>query len=205
MSQKQFAHTVLTAACIILLLQCGIPSSAYASSALVEQALHYMQGEKAQVVDTPSSVEVAFSPSGGATDLVIKAIQSAKQNIRVAAYSFTSRPIAKALVEAHQVGIDVEVIVDHGQIEKIGHSVVAALVAAQIPVRVDIVHTLQHDKYMVIDSQSVETGSFNYTAAAEQHNSENVIVLWNAPKLAAAFGNNWKSLWDQAEPYNGQQ
>ena len=42
-----------------------------------------------------------FHPSKGATELVNKAISEAHRSIRVAGYSFTSRPIAKALVEAH--------------------------------------------------------------------------------------------------------
>ena len=58
----------------------------------------------------PDSVEVAFSPSGGATELVVKVIGAAKQSIRVAAYAFTSRPIAKALVEARKLGVDVEIV-----------------------------------------------------------------------------------------------
>jgi phosphatidylserine/phosphatidylglycerophosphate/cardiolipin synthase-like enzyme len=61
-----------------------------------------------------------------------------------------------------------------------------------------------HDKYMDVDGKAVETGSFNHSAAAEHKNSENVIVLWDAPKLAAAYTEDWKKLWDQAEPYNGK-
>jgi hypothetical protein len=49
-------------------------------------------------------VEIAFSPSGGATELVVKTIESAKTSVRVAAYSFTSKPIAQAL--AKKRGID---------------------------------------------------------------------------------------------------
>jgi hypothetical protein len=47
-----------------------------------------------------ASTEVAFSPSGGATALVVKTIEDARHSIRVAAYSFTSKPIAKALIQA---------------------------------------------------------------------------------------------------------
>lgn len=179
-------------------------SDAHADPTLIQRALQSLQGERAQTVPPPASVEVAFSPGGGATELVLKAIGAAKQSIRVAAYSFTSRPIAKALVDACKAGIDVQIVVDHGQIEKDSHSEVAYLAAQNIPIRVDIVHALQHDKYMVIDGKSVETGSFNYTASAEQHNAENVIVLWDAPKLAAAYTDNWKSLWDAAESYSGR-
>jgi phosphatidylserine/phosphatidylglycerophosphate/cardiolipin synthase-like enzyme len=179
-------------------------SDVFANDSLIQQVIHAIQGNGAQSVAPPTAVDVAFSPDGGATDLVIRAIASAKQSIHVAAYSFTSRPIAKALADAHKTGIDVEVVIDHEQVEKRNHSIAPYLASQNIPVRVDIVHALQHDKYMVIDGKTVETGSFNYTAAAEQHNSENVLVLWNAPQLAAAYGANWKNLWDQAETYGGQ-
>ena len=189
--------------CLLSAAFFSLPS--HADAPLLQRALQVLQGGTgSRVVASPSSVEVAFSPAGGATDLVVKAIVSAKQSIHVAAYSFTSRPIAKALGEARRAGVDVDVVVDHEQINKGSHSVVSYLLSMNIPVRVDIIHTLQHDKYMVIDGKTVETGSFNYTAAAEQHNAENVLVLWNAPQLAAAYADNWKSLWDQAEVYAGR-
>jgi hypothetical protein len=43
-------------------------------------------------------VGIAFSPSGGATELVVRTIESAKKSVRVAAYSFTSKPTAQALL-----------------------------------------------------------------------------------------------------------
>src|SRR5262245_17936506 len=45
----------------------------------------------------PARVAVYFSPSGGATDAVVHEVNSAKQQLLVQAYSFTSAPIAKAL------------------------------------------------------------------------------------------------------------
>jgi hypothetical protein len=45
-----------------------------------------------------ASAEIAFSPHGGATDLVVRTIASAHHTVRVAAYSFTSKPIALALL-----------------------------------------------------------------------------------------------------------
>ena len=56
-------------------------------------------------------IQVAFSPNGKATDLVVSTIEGARHTIRMAAYTFTSRPIALALVEAHQRGVDVQVVI----------------------------------------------------------------------------------------------
>ena len=59
-----------------------------------------------------ASFEAGFSPRGDSLQLVLKAIDSAKKSIHVAAYSFTSKPIATALVSAYKRGVDVQVIAD---------------------------------------------------------------------------------------------
>src|SRR5207245_11637874 len=64
---------------------------------------------------TPPAWEVSFSPHGGCTDAVVAALGKAKTSVLVQAYSFTSAPIAKALVEAHERGVKVEVILDRSQ------------------------------------------------------------------------------------------
>ena len=56
------------------------------------------QGQQAQ---TLPPIEVFFSPKGGCTEAVVKELAVAKSTILVQAYSFTSAPIAKALVDAH--------------------------------------------------------------------------------------------------------
>jgi phosphatidylserine/phosphatidylglycerophosphate/cardiolipin synthase-like enzyme len=37
---------------------------------------------------------------------------------------------------------------------------------------------------MTIEGTSLETGSFNYTAAAVKHNAENALALWNVLQVA---------------------
>jgi phosphatidylserine/phosphatidylglycerophosphate/cardiolipin synthase-like enzyme len=61
------------------------------------------------------TVDTYFSPHGGATEAIVKEIDSAKKEILVQAYSFTSTPIAKALVNAHKRGVHVEVVLDKSQ------------------------------------------------------------------------------------------
>lgn len=58
------------------------------------------------------SITVAFSPIGGATEAIIQTINRAEHTIRLAAYVFTSRPIAEALIAAHRRGVDVEAVFD---------------------------------------------------------------------------------------------
>src|SRR5258708_39955391 len=58
------------------------------------------------------SIEVHFSPKGGCTEAVVANLDRAKSTVLVQAYSFTSAPIAKALVDAHKRGVKIEVILD---------------------------------------------------------------------------------------------
>lgn len=48
-----------------------------------------------------------FSPKGGCTNAIVQELDKAKSSILVQAYSFTSAPIAKVLVAAHERGVKV--------------------------------------------------------------------------------------------------
>ena len=50
---------------------------------------------------------------------------------------------------------------------------------------------------LVADGTLVQTGSFNYTSSAALRNAENVLVVRNAPALAAQYGAEWQKLWDE--------
>lgn len=132
---------------------------------------------------------VHFSPNGGCTDECVARIAEAKQSVRVLAYSFTSRPIAAALVQAHDRGIDVRVVLDKENLRD-EHSQMKALLADGVPVKVDSKHQIMHDKVILIDGRTVLTGSFNFSLAAEEHNAENLLTDANSP-LAGAYADNW--------------
>ena len=150
----------------------------------------------------PTAVEVYFSPQGGCTEAVVKEIDAAKASILVQAYSFTSAPIAKALVEAHNRGVDVRVILDRSQrTEK--YSSADFVAHAGIPCYIDAQHAIAHNKVMVIDGETVLTGSFNFTKAAEEHNAENLLVIRDKA-LAERYAGNWKAHVEHSEAYTGR-
>ncbi|EHT8677183.1 hypothetical protein KYS33_004286 [Salmonella enterica] len=62
-------------------------------------------------------------------------------------------------------------------------------------------YKIQHDKVIIVDGRHVETGSFNYTASAEKYNSENAIVMWDAPELAGQYLKHWQSRWNQGRDF----
>ena len=96
----------------------------------------------------------------------------------VQAYSFTSAPIAKALVNAFKKGIKVEVILDKSQRGE-RYTSATFLSNAMIPTYIDSKHAIAHNKIMIIDRETVITGSFNFTKAAEDKNAENLLIIRN--------------------------
>ncbi len=140
---------------------------------------------------TSPSWSVYFSPKGGCTEAIDSAVAGAKRSVLVQAYSFTSVPIAEALANAHRRGVDVQVILDKSNLHE-EYSAADFLIRAGIPTRIDAVHAIAHNKVMVIDGETVITGSFNFTTAAEEHNAENLLLVHDA-KLAARYVENWRA------------
>ncbi len=62
---------------------------------------------------------------------------------------------------------------------------------------------IAHNKIMVIDANTVVTGSFNFTKAAEERNAENVLIIRNRD-LAARYIGNWNKHAKHSEPYSGR-
>ena len=166
----------------------------------------FTQGKKLVEKDTEKSsitvpatgtIEVAFSPNEGAEALVVKVIDSARTEIRMMSYSFTRLVVVKALLNARHRGVDVKLVANwegNASKNKDGSwkspksiAAMSSLVTAGADVRTIDEYAIAHDKVIVVDGATVETGSFNYSASAANRNSENVLVNWNNPALAKVY------------------
>lgn len=143
-----------------------------------------------------ADVKACFSPPlpGGCDPLatVVEAIDRARKTVLIQMYAFTSRQIVSALVNAKGRGVEVRAIVDRSQLRE-DHSdtyAVGRLALGGVPVLVDTVPGLMHNKIMIVDDATVVTGSFNYTWSAEHRNAENLLVIHD-PALAAEYTQNW--------------
>ena len=152
-------------------------------------------------VATATDIKVYFSPNGGCTEAIVDSLRTATNTILVQAYSFTSPPIAKALVDAHKRGVQVTVILDKSQRTE-RYSEADFFLRADIPTYIDAKHNIAHNKIMLIDGHKIVTGSFNFTKAAENENAENLLIIDDAP-LAARYAENWKNHFSHSESYTG--
>src|SRR6266853_3716067 len=138
---------------------------------------------------TAKNREVFFSPAGGCTEAVVNALEKAKASVLVQAYSFTSAPIAKALVDAKRRGVNVQVVLDKTQ-KTDKYSSADFLRNSGVATFIDTQHGVAHNKVMVIVGQTVITGSFNFTKAAEAKNAENLLVIQDV-EMAKKYAANW--------------
>ena len=102
-------------------------------------------------------------------------------------------PIADALIKAKERGVYVQVILDKSQ-RAHRYSVLKILVGAGIPTFIDASHAIAHNKVMIIDSSVVITGSSNFSKAAEESNSENLLII-HSLELARMYLDNWRAHW----------
>lgn len=137
-----------------------------------------------------AEIKACFSPDGECTQAIVNELSNAKKSVLVQAYSFTSAPIAKAILEAQRRNVSVQVILDRSQ-KTDKYSSLTFLRNNGVPTFIDAKHAIAHNKVMVIDGETVITGSFNFTKAAEEKNAENLLVIRDK-KLARQYTNNWQ-------------
>lgn len=155
-----------------------------------------------------AQVAVCFRPNdqAGCVQYIVQAIDSAKTEIRVQAYNFTTPAILNALVKAKQRGVDVQVILDkvndpvhkaktngNGDIippKKSRYTGATFMFNAGIPTFIDRAPHIAHNKLIIIDQHLVIGGSYNYSTSAEKNNAENVTFM-DSQTAASWFLKNW--------------
>jgi phosphatidylserine/phosphatidylglycerophosphate/cardiolipin synthase-like enzyme len=156
--------------------------------------------ETQELQNSNLTCDVYFSPHGGAELALSQALDEAKSIVLVQAYSFTSVPLADALVRAQKRRVTVQVLLDRSQIAQ-KYSVAEVLVKAGISIKIDAAHAIAHNKIMIIDGKTVITGSFNFTKAAEERNAENLLII-HSQQLADQYVRNWQFHQRHSELYN---
>ncbi len=144
------------------------------------------------------TVEAHFSRQEGIEWVIEKELDNANKTISVAAFNFTSRPLAQALSDAHARGVSVKVIVDPTNAHAT-YSKAAYLSQNGIEVRVERGRGLMHHKFALIDDTVLITGSFNWTASAEADNDENIIILKGFTSTYGAYSREFLRLWQESE------
>lgn len=137
-----------------------------------------------------SRVETYFSPDDGTAQRIVDLLQNAQESIYFLAFSFTSDAIAEAMLERSYNGVTVIGVFDESQYYSNIGTEFDHLYEANLDVRLDGNSGKMHHKVIIIDGKIVITGSYNFSASAEERNDENTLIIHNddiALKYIAEF------------------
>lgn len=150
-------------------------------------------------VQASPTFSVGFSPSHSAKTAVMDVINQAQHTLNVEAYSFTDKDIARALLVAKKRGVAVRIIADR-KANSDRYIAVTFMANSGLNVRLNDKYAIFHNKIILADGHTLQTGSYNYSSSADKRNAENVLVVRNQPQLVTVYRQEFERLWLESQP-----
>ncbi len=145
-------------------------------------------------------LQVAFSPADGVRNRLLNELSYAKKSVYLMAFSFTSQEMADMLGELAKRGVKVRCIFDRGQAaSKFSKDEYLRGCGVQIRLSPNRRGKMHH-KVIIIDGETVCTGSYNFSNNAERSNDENIMILKNSA-LAREYIKEFKRCWKGTKGY----
>lgn len=138
------------------------------------------------VLSDGTQVSTYFSPENDIISLLLKEIGSAKKSIHFMAFSFTQDALSSAMQDRFESGVAVRGVFEERRVNN-EYSRYKQMRAAGLRVVQDGNPGAMHHKVIVIDEETVITGSYNFSKNAEEHNSENLLIIKGNPDIAQAY------------------
>ena len=170
-------------------------------------ALHHLQATRwlestVKVIDTFRSpkieegeTEAYFSPGSSPKTHIIDAINQATKSIEICVFTISDNDISKAILDAHQRGIQVRIITDNHKSDDRG-SDIDLLEEKGVQIVMDQSEHHMHHKFALIDHKILINGSFNWTRSATLRNNENITLSYES-QLIEKFVEEFERLWVQ--------
>ncbi len=147
-----------------------------------------------------SEAEALFTRTGSIADVIENLIGAATTSIDAALYGFSSQRLARALEEAHSRKLRVRLIIDgnkYRQSPRRQRLLAEQNLSFRLAFGLDGDGGKMHHKFALVDRKLVLTGSYNWTAASEAKNYENLLIL-RGPELVESYRAEFAALWDKA-------
>lgn len=186
---------------MILLIGCTPPtqpiidSATQPSSSLTEIQIPagygYSMGSIEIYFTNPSS-SLSAQETGGVDQFLANAIDSAKLSVDVAIYSLSLNSVRNALLNAHDRGVRVRMVMESDNLERTDPQI---LKDAGIPILGDRREGLMHNKFIVIDESEVWTGSMNFTDSGT-YEDNNVVMRIRSVKIAENFSKEFEEMFN---------
>lgn len=128
-------------------------------------------------------------------DALLGLIDGASTSIGIALYGLNRQSVVDALVAAHNRSVAVRVVGDDEAMMGEYSASYQELISAGITVMTDTTTSkIQHNKFLVVDSNIVWTGSTNFTDTGLTLNANNAIVITDTT-LASIYTTEFEEMW----------
>ncbi|HJZ24584.1 MAG TPA: phospholipase D-like domain-containing protein [Candidatus Babeliales bacterium] len=143
--------------------------------------------------------EIFFTPDQQVTERLIELIDDEQEKIDIAIYSLSHKEITEALIRAKERGVDITILIDHGDHKKLAHAGVSIYSFDPAKYNAGIEkegstnkenmydhrshqNILMHNKFCIFyknkdNKKLVWTGSMNFTYSSTYTAQNNVIIL----------------------------
>jgi phosphatidylserine/phosphatidylglycerophosphate/cardiolipin synthase-like enzyme len=128
-------------------------------------------------------VENYFSPRDGVMSKLVALVRGARKSVHFLAFTYTNPNLAAAMIAQSRAGVQVQGVVEN---RGASQGALPGLFRNNVAVQTDGNQYTMHDKVIILDDQTVVTGSYNFTQTADKYNDDNVIVLHD-PALASLY------------------
>ncbi len=143
-------------------------------------------------------ISILFGSEGNEIDALRAEIKRAQRSIRFMTFVFSLEELAEAmLLQAAKAEATIEGVFEKRN-STASWSQLPALHCNGAAVRQDGNRYVLHHKVIIIDENTVITGSFNFSRSAAERNDENIVIIRNAD-IAALYLDEWRRIWDSAE------
>ena len=143
-------------------------------------------------------ISIIFAPEGDAIRAIKAEIARAEKAIRFMVFVFSLEELAEAMLrQAANPAIKIEGLFEERN-STANWSQLPALRCAGASIRQDGNRYLLHHKVIIIDNNTVITGSFNLSRSAAERNDENILIIREAT-IAGLYMDEWRRMWDSAE------
>ncbi|MBW2980919.1 hypothetical protein KY360_05880 [Candidatus Woesearchaeota archaeon] len=136
-------------------------------------------------------IENYFCPEDECEKRIINVLRTAEQSVYFMIFTFTSEPIADALLFLEDV--DIKGIFEKRQAGS-KYSQFNRMKDFGVDVRVDSNPRTMHHKVFIIDEKIVITGSYNPTKAANTKNDENILIIYDED-VSGKYLDEFNYLW----------
>ncbi len=136
-------------------------------------------------------IRTAFAPDYDVARFIVNELRQAEQSIYFMAFSFTHDGIGKIMKTRFQDGLDVRGVFETRGADS-DYAEYTSMQALGMAVIKDNNKWAMHHKVIVIDGQTVITGSFNFSKNASRTNDENVLIIQGNTDIARLYTEEWQ-------------